>query len=332
MECKNWTCRVLLLLSFLVLCIVVVSNLFADRVKENPSAISKKRGYILDRNFHPIAITIARYKAYYLLNNDFFWDRIPSEVRKYIKNTINLPKKGLLLLSDDLSPEEVQRLSKVDRVVIERGFKRVVLQPFMKFLIGETFDGLGISGVEKAFDNTLRKGDAVVLSLSLPLEKRLYLVSKKFKDCKFSAALFYIPTGEILAYIDSPHSPMFSKIFPEKTFGLNIKGVANFVWEPGYFQNVMKPTDGVNLWYLAKLYMDSICDRNINPTILYKRTREVCNTKISSFEKEFYINNTIVKVWIKGKKLLIAGVKPEKQAEDLETIEKRLNLVAKYVL
>ncbi|NPA40063.1 MAG: hypothetical protein GXO57_06440 [Thermodesulfobacteria bacterium] len=332
MECKNWTCRVLIILSLLVLGIVVVSNLFADRVKKEQATIGKKRGYILDRNYHPIAITIARYKAYYLLNNDFFWDRIPPEVKKYIKTTINLPKKGLILLSDDLSPDEAQKLSKVDHVIIEKGFKRIVLQPFMKFLIGETMDGLGISGVEKAFDNTLRKGKTVILSLSLPLEKRLYTASKRFKDCKFSAALFDIPTGEILAYVDSPQSPMFAKVFPERAFGLKIRGVANFLWEPGYLQNLMQSSNGINLWYLAKLYMESLCNRRINPTILYKKDDELCKTNISSFEKEFYINNTIVKVWIKGKRLLIAGVELEKQDVSPEVVEKRLNSIARHVL
>ena len=309
---RHWCCKFLVLLSCVIICIVGICDFSVKKVK-GVEEIPNKRGYILDRNFSPIALTSTTYKAYYLLTNS----PIPKEVRKYIGNILNLPTKGFVLLSEDLSPEEVKKLLKYKKVIIEKQFKRKLLYPNLKFLIGETFNGAGISGIERIFDSTLRNGNAVVLSISIPIEKYLNDLSKIFKNWQFAAAVFDLNTGEVLGYFENSSPKIFKEFIPTIYFGFSKVKLPNFKWELSK-KNVLIQDDKVkiNLWYLAKIYMDELCnEKNLSPTIIFKPQIPECNVKVSGYQREFKIPGGIVEVLIKGHRMLMIALKNKGDAQ-----------------
>ena len=174
---------------------------FLKKGETSPLPISK-RGYILDRNGEPLVISMEFYKAYYVLKDKKFFNKIPPEVQKYLPHTINLPKKGLVLLSENLSFDEIEELKDVKDVVIQKYYKRKVLYPFLTPYLGKAFDNVGIFGIEKNYDEILKKGESIRLSLDMELEKRLYLLTKDLK-IPYQIMVIHLPTGEIKGFISN---------------------------------------------------------------------------------------------------------------------------------
>jgi len=292
--------------------------LLVNSVKGTEGCNAKKRGYILDRNFTPIALSVVKYKAYYLLDGG----PIPKVVRAYLGNTLNLPEKGSVLISNDLTPDEVKKLSHTRRVVIEKQFQRHLLQPYLRFLIGETFGGEGISGIEKAFDNRLKQGKVVVLSIDLSLEKKLYSLARRLEPKGFAAAVFNVCTGEVLGYIDTGTPLLFDSFYPVKLFGIR-KKLPNFKWEL-YDTNLVNKggIQRINLWYLAKLYMDSISASRTDPTILFKNVNlsKACKPLETGFVQNFSFPNGTIKVLSKGNKLAIVILKGLNQSKSAKEV------------
>ena len=329
---RHWCCKFLVLLTGIIICVTGICEFSVKKVKGVEEVPVNKRGYILDRNFTPIALTSTNYKAYYLLSNS----PIPKEIKKYIGNILNLPTKGFVLLSEDLSPEEVKKLSRFKKVIIEKQFKRKLLHPELKFLIGETFNGAGISGVERIFDSTLRKGEAVVLSISIPVEKELELLSKIFKGWQFAAAVFNLDTGEVLGYFENSRPYIFNEFFPTKWFGLSKKDISDFKWELSDKNLLSSGTceEKVTLWYLAKFYMDHICNKKLSPTLLLKQNAAECKVNIEGYQREFKIPKGVVEVLIKGHKMLIIALKNRGDSQLLlsEGLKTRLRRVISALL
>ncbi len=303
--------NILLFLSFLLILVVVIVNFSAERVTGKSPDCKVKRGYIFDRNLHPIAISLENYKAYYFLKDNSFLS--PSDIKilkKYLGSTLNLSKKGVILLSKDLSMEEVKKLKNNENVIIERTFKRKILQPYLKPLIGETFNGYGISGVEKVYDKRLRMGKPLVLSIDLNLEKRIYNIINCFNPLAFGVAVVNLETGELLSYLESENVKLFENYYPLKFFGISPKEIKDFNWIMGNKPVIRKNNIiEINIWNLAEWFMDKACRGPLNLTVLPRKTR-VCQPDVKSFNGNIYIyplGNTFITIAFKRNRMLVSS-------------------------
>ncbi|QER41660.1 hypothetical protein F1847_02455 [Thermodesulfobacterium sp. TA1] len=287
--------------------LIVVLNFSVEKVTGKPSVPEVKRGYIFDRNLEPLVITLENHKAYYVIKNDnWMANTIPPVVKNYLPSTLNLPKKGIVLLSEDLTLDEVEKLAKEENVLIERSFKRKNLVPEMDFLIGETFNGYGVSGLEKKFDHLLQKGEPLVLSLDLKKERKFINVKKQLESrYQVGLAEIDLSTGEVLAYIDDKEKPLFEETYLSSIFGIPNKN------------------QKISLWDLGGYFLTNLCGKEMSVDFV-KKSNRICNPDLSSFPKEkrmFFIDKTVVRVYFKDGKMLIAALKeksgaPEGNKED----------------
>ena len=330
---KKSTPKILLFLTALLIISVCILDFSVEKVKGKGFYPKTKRGYIFDRNFEPIVISSENYKAYYLIKDGIGSADIPPVVRKYIGSVLNLPKKGLIFISDNLSLDELNQLKKEKNVIIEKSFKRKLLEPYLKFLIGETFNGYGVSGLEKVFDDILQKGKPVTLSIDLRLEKKLYNLSRPFEEYNFAAALFDLRTGEVLAYIENSKAGLFNLYYPVSIFGITKRHLPDFKWTLGD-ENVIRVNneEKINLWYLSKLYMDTICKIPMTLTLLYTK-KQICNLEPNFLERKkntYFFNKGFINVYFKNSKMMVVVlISPSKiKAEEFYTLNKKLdNLV-----
>ncbi|PMP97865.1 MAG: hypothetical protein C0169_01800 [Thermodesulfobacterium geofontis] len=320
--------KLLLLLSASLFLIILIINFSAERVTGKVPEYRVKRGYIFDRNFNPIAVSLENYKAYYLLKDNALFDSSDiSFLKKYLGSTINLSKKGIILLSEDLSLEEVEKLKKEKNVIIEKTFKRKVLQPYLKFLVGETFNGYGVSGLEKIFDEHLRIGNPLVLSIDLNLEKKIYNIIYESNLPGFGIAVFDLETGELLGYLESENLRLFDNYYPLNLFGIHPSELKDFNWVLG--ENLMlkeMDTIKINLWHLAKWYMEKACNQSVIPTILPQKTK-ICEPNLEIFEKREYIydlGKIFITVAFKNNKLILSSFAFNPQEKDLLSKNKKI--------
>lgn len=282
--------------------LVLVLNFSVEKVTGKSSLPEVKRGYIFDRNYEPLVITLENYKAYYVIkNNNWMAESIPDVVKTYLPSTLNLPKKGIILLSEDLTLDEVERLSKESRVLIEKSFRRKILVPEMDFLIGETFNGYGVSGLEKRFDAYLQKGEPLVLSLDLKKEKKFLNLKKQLeKNYQLGLAEIDLSTGEVLAYVDEKETPLFEEAYPSSVFGI--------------FHKNQKTT----LWGLGEYFLASLCGQNISIDFV-KKNEKVCNPELENFSKDkmmFLLDKSVVRVYFKDNKMLIVVLKEKNNSSE----------------
>lgn len=302
----------LLFLSIFLLLVVAILNFSVNKVTGKAPNYQTKRGYIFDRNLKPIAISLENYKAYYILKeNSFLSSSDLAILKKYLGSTLNLPKKGVVLLSDDLSLDEVEKFKKEKNVIIEKSFKRKVLQPYLKFLIGKTFNGYGVSGLEKVFNERLKKGKPLILSLDLNLEKKIYNIIQEFSLPAFGIAIFNLKTGELLGYLESENIKLFDNYYPLNFFKLPDKEIKNFRWVLGE-KPVIKEKDmiKINAWHLAKWYMDTVCNHPITPTILYTKTK-ICKPNLEIFDRKEYtytLGNIFITIAFKKSKMILTSL------------------------
>jgi len=311
----------LLFLSILLVLVVLIVNFSAERVTGKPTEYRVKRGYIFDRNLNPLAISLENYKAYYLLkDNTLFSSPDIKLLKKYLGSTINLSKKGVVLLSEDLSLEEVENLKKEKNVIIEKTYKRKVLQPYLKSLIGETFNEYGVSGLEKIFNEYLSMGNPLILSIDLNLEKRVYNIISRLNLLSFGIAIFDLKTGELLCYLESENIRPFGSYYPLNLFNISPSEIKDFKWVLG--ENLAlkeKDTIKINIWHIAKWYMDKVCDKPIEPTVLRKETK-ICEPKLEIFkDKEYVYNlgNSFITVAFKEDKMALSLFVFDPQEKDL---------------
>lgn len=302
--------NLLLLLSLFLFLVLLIINFSAERVTGKAPDCKVKRGYIFDRNLNPIAVSLEKYRAYYFIKNTSSLSHADLEIlKKYLGSTLNLSKKGIIHLSDDLSLEEVERLKNKKNILIEETFERKVLQPYLKFLIGETFNKIGVSGLEKTFNAHLSEGKPLILSLDLNLEKKIYNIIYNLKLSAFEIAVFDLETGELLSYLKSENSRLFDNYYPLNFFGIPSSEVRDLDWALGK-NPVLKEENipKINAWHVAQWYMDKICKGLIKPTILFTKNK-ACQPELKiSKEKYIYtLGDKFITIAFKENKMILAS-------------------------
>ncbi len=284
-------CYFCVIFSAILVLIAVIFD-FSQKVSGTTPPIIK-RGYILDRNGEPLVISFEKYRAYYLLKKGrFFRERIPEEVRKYLPTTLNLPEKGLILLSQNLSPDEFERLKGIENVILQKHYQRKLLYPYLESFVGKCFNNIGISGVEKEFNEILKKGQALRLSLNIKTEKRLYLLTKHI-NVPYEIAVIDLNTGEILSFLASP---------------------------PFSFKKRDK------VWRLVRDVYTKLCGKDSAITPLY-HPQKVCVPDFSLIQHNpgwYDMGEVICWLKIKHKKLYLLALKVNGDKEKLKILGKEL--------
>jgi len=196
-----------------IFCCFIFIILYITTVKSSPiERILTKRGYVLDREGNPLVISRDHYRAYLLIKGKaMIGDDLSPVVRKYLAQGVNLPEKGVFLLSDSLTQEEAELLKREDNVFVEWSLERKVIYPGLEALVGRVRNQEGVAGLEKAFDDSLKQGDSLQVSLSLDTIKRISNLGKKTKDLE--EILVAKRNGELLAFYSLSTTPFFEKPF-----------------------------------------------------------------------------------------------------------------------
>ncbi len=161
------------LFTFLLIGGIIFCN-FTYRVNSMSLYSSTQRGMILDKFGNPLAISVVRYKVFLIKSPTELDLPAYNLIKKYIKKPAEVNKNNLpFLLSSSISQEEIKKFKDMDGIVIEKIYQRKILYPFLTGLIGGTIENKGISGIEKVFDNKLRKGQNIYLPIDLDYEKNL---------------------------------------------------------------------------------------------------------------------------------------------------------------
>lgn len=306
-------------LVFLVVFIIFTTILLNFSIKKSGGKLISpyyvKRGYIFDRNLNPLVVTSENYKAYYVIKGNFIINSQDlSIIRKYLGNALDLPKKGIILLSEELSLDEIETLKKDKNVIIEKNFKRKTFYPYLKDVIGEVAYNEGISGLEKIFNNSLKCGNPLILSLDLNLEKKIYNTIQEFKIINYGIAVFNIETGEVLGYLENKDTKIFESYFPLNLFGIPEKEIKSFDWTLGNNPVIIEGNiKKINMWHLAKWYMEKMCNHDISPTLIYTKFPK-CNfsLEVSEKNKTKYVynlnNDTFITITFKKNKLLLSSL------------------------
>jgi len=193
--------------------VLLISILYITTVRSNPiEGPLTKRGYILDREGNPLVISREHYRAFLLIKKrGLIGDDLSPVIRKYLDRGLNLPEKGVFLLSDSLTEGEVEALRKEENVVVECSFERKVIHPFIEPLIGRVSNQNGVTGLEKRFDDILRDGKSLRLALSLDMIKRLSKLGKSVKDLE--EVVVIKRNGELFGFYSIFPFPFFEKTF-----------------------------------------------------------------------------------------------------------------------
>ncbi|MCS7150337.1 MAG: hypothetical protein RMI93_06325 [Caldimicrobium sp.] len=228
-----------------------------------------KRGYLLDRYGEPLVINKENFQAYLLMKGkSLFGKDVPDEVKPYIQETLELPKKGLLLISEGLTQDEVYKLQNVKNVIIKGEIRRKVLYPEMRALIGSTLGGEGLSGLEKAFNKELKGIDSKSTSLDLNLCKRIYNYARKWgPNFPTDVAIFKRETGELLAFYSIDEKVFLMEPLVIRENILN-KVPKETLWELGKAEykkegNFLRLTP----LHIVQSFLEEDCGKIINPTL-----------------------------------------------------------------
>jgi hypothetical protein len=256
----SWVC---------IFCCFTFIILYITTVKSSP--IEKglpKRGYILDREGNPLVISRDHYRAYLLVKGKaMIGDDLSPVVRKYLAQGVNLPKKGVFLLSDSLTQEEAELLKRENNVFVEWSYERKVIYPGLEALIGRVSNQDGVTGLEKAFDDSLKQGKSLQVSLSLDTIKRISNLGKKLKDLE--EILVAKRNGELLGFYSLFTTPFFEKPFLLPPSLLPSYEFSTFEWEFGK-QEVKKDGDYLRITplHLVQAELRRINGENTRLTVL----------------------------------------------------------------
>jgi len=271
-----------------------------------------KRGYILDRNGEPLVINRESFKAYLILKGSSLLGKdIPDEIRPYLPKTLDLPKKGIILLAENLNLDEAKRLSKVENVIVKGFLERKALFEELSPLLGQVQHEEGISGLEKSFNEFLKEGKSLLTSLDLKFQKKVYHLNRNHKNFTLAGiALLKVTTGEVLAYSGKDKE-----------------------WVTG------EEIGGVFPKTLIETHLKEICEKNFEITLLPKKEElckpsevEVEELKLDERHKKFLY------LYRKGEFLvvLLGELKKEESSSQfegskLESLKKELHYLAQLL-
>lgn len=259
---------------------------------------SGKRGYILDRRGEPIVINKESFQAYYLtkgksmLGQDF-----PDELKSYLPKLLDLPERGVILLSENFSYDEAQKLRNIKNVYIKSTMERKVLYPNLKALVGTLSNNKGLLGLEKAFDEILQRGGCLQTSLDVFSIKKLHNLIKIYPSYGIKGgAQFDMRTGELLSYYSKEGKEWLSEPLKlSNTLDINLPEKVS--WELGSYE-LSKRENQISFTplHLATTYLRASCDTLKNPTILF--TPDIPCKDIEHEEKENFIYLEDTGEWI----------------------------------
>jgi len=265
-----------------IFCCFIFIILYITTVKSSPiERILTKRGYILDREGNPLVISRDHYRAYLLIKGKgIIGDDLSPVVRKYLAQGVNLPEKGVFLLSDSLTQEEAELLKREDNVFVEWSLERKVIYPGLEAFVGRVSNQEGVAGLEKAFDDSLKQGDSLQVSLSLETIKRVSNLGKKAKDLE--EILVAKRNGELLAFYSLFTTPFFEKPFLLPPYLLPSYEFSTLEWEFGK-QEVKKDGEYLRITplHLVQAELRRINGENTRLTVLPRFGAEEATIKSS---------------------------------------------------
>ncbi|MCX7794924.1 MAG: penicillin-binding protein 2 [bacterium] len=178
-----------------------------------------ERGRIYDRNGKVIAMNEKRYSVFadpYMVNDPvMLGNRIGEVLNKSPELYIDRLKEDLrfVWIERKLDLETANRLLSLNRraLFIEEEYRRIYLNDDMKEIIGSVdVDNNGLSGIELALDDRLKKGIDVYLSIDSILQAKINsLLEDSQKTLKFDKGIVIVMspyTGEVLAMVNFPHT------------------------------------------------------------------------------------------------------------------------------
>ncbi|MEZ0344079.1 MAG: hypothetical protein ABWJ99_04685 [Caldimicrobium sp.] len=330
MRCKFSLCSII---AFFILGLTLFYGLSSGRGFYPSTELKVKRGYLLDRKGEPLVINKENFKAYLILKGESPLGRDwPKEIQLYLKNPLEIPKKGLFLLSERLTLEEVKKLEKIENVVIKGDLERKPLFEGLKPLIGEVSGGEGISGLEKVFDPVLKKGESVITSLDSKFLKRVYYLNKNYGEFFLKGiAQFRISTGELIAYYSQGEKDWLER---QLLLGKDYLGVRDkVVWELDNSKNIERPSSsGITPLYLIKAYLTEACGKPIYPTLLPK-DKELCSPSEKEIEFFYYLKDSEEWIYLTKKDdflyVFLGGLSVNEEEYSFERLKNNLQYLVK---
>ena len=242
----------MLMLAFLTLFAVVHIRLLdlmwgqSERIslsQAKASAHPTGRGKILDREGNIIATTLVTASLYADPNlflsldetvqklTEVFRDLKPDDLRKKLQTN-----KHFVWIKRNLSPQQQEAVLRLGLPGLDFQYEEKRVYPqgsLFSHILGKTdVDGLGIAGVEKSFEEALKTGDDIQLSLSLPVQYIIYDSLKngiqKFRAKGGSAIIVDLTTASVLGMVSLPDFDPNGKnpdITAENLFNRNTSGV-----------------------------------------------------------------------------------------------------------
>ncbi len=281
--------------ALLILMLTPIFNLEKGRSYNFAQA---KRGFILDRKGEPLVINKETFQAYYLFQGKkFLGQDVPEEVKPYLPKILDLPERGFIKLSENLSQEEVEKLGKIKNVSIKNSLERKLLFKGMQALIGETMGNKGLFGLELLYDSLLQRGESVRTSLDTNLLKKGYNLINKYSSYRFKGlAQFKMKTGELISYYSSEAKDWLGEPFTiQADFNLNIP--EKITWELGSF-TLEKSNQGLRLTplHLVSAYLTQNCGKELIPTLILKE--EISCQKLKGEREELFLILPNTKEWL----------------------------------
>ena len=187
--------------------------------KDNSYNIVKKieRGKIYDRNGYLLSSNLKTYSlaanASEIKNKSFLSKKISKIINIDSNEILKKLKKNNknIRLKKSISPSEHQKINNLGEInlITKKEIKRVY--PFRKIsshLVGFVNDGIGKLGVERGFENQLKKGEDVYLTIDINLQtavrQELINTINKFSADSGLSIIMDITNGEILSLNSFP--------------------------------------------------------------------------------------------------------------------------------
>jgi hypothetical protein len=163
---------------------------------------------------------------------------------------------------------------------VEWSFERKVIYPGLEALIGRVSNQEGVAGLEKAFDDSLKQGKSLQVSLSLDTIKRISNLGKKVKDLE--EILVAKRNGELLAFYSLFTTPFFEKPFLLPPYLLPSYEFSTLEWEFGK-QEVKKDGEYLRITplHLVQAELRRINGENTRLTVLPRFGAEEATIKSS---------------------------------------------------
>lgn len=283
MKCKNNFC---LIITALILFLTVLFNFEKGR---SYYSMFEKRGYILDRKGEPIVMDKESFQAYYLIKGkSVLGEDFPEEIKPYLPKILDLPDRGLILLSENLTIDEVKRLSKIKNVSIRRTIERKILYKGLRPLIGDVAGDRGLMGLEKVYDYKLQRGESIITSLDINLQKKISNITKTYASYNIKGiAQFRIKTGELISYWSNEGKDwLTAPLYIQNNLPFSVPERVS--WELGSYE-IMKHQKGLLITplHLVFAYLNKSCDIPVNPTLIYQNV-EICR-EIKEMMQEIFL-------------------------------------------